>query len=373
MIGFGKAAQSMLEALLEVIPAKAITAGVVITTEKPRVRQQHLAVYQGTHPLPSRANLEATRRLMRLKKEYAIDKNDLVLCLVSGGGSSLLCLPEQGVTLRDVKTTTNVLLRSGATIQQINTIRTALSRVKGGKLAQWFFPARVVSCIISDVLGEDLALVASGPTLPGRATRARGTVRRLGIHNRLPASVKTCLRKPYKDKPHRTHAFLLADHATALAGMEHQAKSLGYGVKRLPFTGNPDTRVQAQTLVRRAQQLKPREVLISVGETTLRLPRHPGRGGRNQHFAAQVLQDMVSSSDPFTFASVASDGHDYTTPFAGAIIDHQTRKSVTKKKIPLPAYLDRCDSTTLFKKAGNSLLVTGDTGTNVCDLRIWMR
>ena len=380
--GGGKAAANMAEALEEIIPPEHLAAGVVNCRHSSRSTET-IEVREAGSPLPDERGVAGVRAMMSLKQNLELGEDDLVLCLISGGGSALLPHPADDITVGELETVTDRLLACGAEIGEINAVRKHLSLVKGGRLGQFYAPASVVSIIISDVLGNDLDVIASGPTVPDRSTfrDALNVVRKYGFADDLPSAVMRRLRKGAKgeveENPRRLpncSNHIIADNRRALEAMAESAQDEGLKpcIVTCEQTGRPE-----QVARRRADQVKagefdPADVVLLGGETTPVLPEEHGTGGRNQHYAAASIRAMEDYPGRWTVASVGTDGSDYIAGVAGAVVDQETSERARESGLDVGHFVERYDSYHLFEQLGGSLVWTGDTGTNVCDVIVYM-
>lgn len=382
VIGGGKASGLMAQALEGIIGAENITAGVV-NFKGGQVKTQKIKVIVAGHPTPDQRGVSGVSEMLALKDCYSIGESDIVICLLSGGGSSLLPYPVNGVSLNDKQKITELLISSGAKIAEINIVRKHLSRVKGGQLADFFSPAKVISLIISDVIGNDLATIASGPTTtdPSTFADARSVLKRYRLLNRAPKSVIDFIEKGRRGEAPETPKtlnnscnYIIGDNKLALEAMAAKAKELGFSPHVITSQQTGDTAEVAHTRAKEIIKGKYGEynVLLIGGETTIKLSLKAGRGGRNQHYAAVSLLAMADYPGRWTVASVGSDGSDFLPNVAGAIVDQKSLETSRAKRIDIETYLARYDSNSLLKKIGNSLIITGDTGTNVGDIIVYL-
>lgn len=379
VIGGGKASALMAHTLENILPLEKIEAGVVNCKNCDAVTKK-IKLNEAGHPLPDERGVSGVQQMLALKNQYSISKNDLVICLISGGGSSLMPCPVEGISLADKQKLTKQLLRCGADIHEINAVRKHLSRIKGGGLGRYFAPAQVISLILSDVIGNDLDVIASGITCPDTSTflSAFEVLRKYELLSNVPESIVEHLRLGCEGACPETpksltncHNHLLGDIAMALKSMLAKAVYLGFNPCIVTAGQRGET---TQVALKRAEEIILNEYagydcLLIGGETTPKLPANAGTGGRNQQFAAASLLALASYPPDWVLASVGTDGSDYLPDVAGAIIDNCTLKDAGKYDIK--SFVDRYDSHTLLKKIGNSLIVTGDTGTNVGDIVIY--
>jgi len=377
--GYGKASPAMAQGVEEVLGDR-IQGGLVVTKTGNARSVGKVRILEASHPVPDASSEFAARELMAFAE--AQTAGTLVLNCVSGGGSALLCAPAFGLTLADKQRVNELLLGSGAPITEVNTVRKHLSLVKGGRLAESFYPATVVNLVLSDVMGDKLATVASGPTIhdPTTWVEARSVVSRFHLDGKVPQKVLEVLedgaggRLP--ETPKSSHpAFTLCDdvlvggNAEALAAARAQAEALGYETTILSTDLQGEARTAAKIFVRRVQEATPgrRLAFLAGGETTVTVTGK-GRGGRNQEIAVGFARAIHEAGLAFegAFLSGATDGSDGPTDAAGGLLDGETLGRLA----PLagPALAENDTYTAL--EASGGLLKTGSTGTNVCDLQI---
>lgn len=383
--GFGKAAVPMAEALEDRLN-DCIGRGIVITKHghsKGSVLKR-IEVVEAGHPVPDDSGLEGTERIIDLLR--GSDDKTLVVCLISGGGSALLVSPCEGVSLSEKRKMTESLLRAGADIYEMNTVRKHISRVKGGRLAQFAFPGRVISLILSDVMGDRLDVIASGPTAPDGSTYhdALQVLKKYGLEKKAPPAITALLRRgvdgvvpetPREGDPvfQRVENVIIGNIGKALEAARQRAAGLGLDATVLSPAVTGEARDAGRRLAAAAagagkpEKKKAPLCLISGGETTVTV-RGAGMGGRNTELA---LAFAVASrgKDGITFLSAGTDGTDGPTDAAGAIVDGRTMKKAEELGLDPEAYLDNNDSYAFFSRTGD-LLITGPTGTNVMDIQI---
>ncbi len=361
VIGFGKASRAAA-AELEKMLGRRISGGIVLDVKGGNLKRIKSIV--GTHPLPSMKNMRATGEIVKILEKA--ESKDLVIVIVSGGGSALLCRPS-GIKCGELALVTKTLMRRGAEIREMNTVRKHLSEILGGQLVQMAHPATVLGLIFSDVPGDDMSMVASGPTVLDRTT-VRDAAKVLVKYDIIKScSLPGCdLRETPKDKNifRRVHNILVVANGVAAEAMKARARRLGYKTRILSTSLQGEARAVGRKL---ASLPKQGEAIIAAGETTVTVKGH-GVGGRNQELALGALGRIINGT---LVASCASDGRD-NSPAAGAIADALAKKTAQRLKLDVRGYLARNDSFPFFKKTG-SRIMTGTTGINVSDLMVALR
>jgi len=382
VVGGGKASGDMAAELEKIVGSDSITAGIV-NNKSGGDDLGRIRVVRAGHPVPDEAGVNSVKEMLSMKTHYTIGKGDLVLNLISGGGSSLLPCPVNGLTLEDKQAVTQLLLRCGADIKEINTVRKHLSRIKGGGLARFFAPARVISLIISDVVGDDLDVIASGPAVPDPSTYqdAFGVLEKYDLLDKAPQAVVDFIRRGCQgleaETPKRLPNcvnHLIGNNRMALDAMAEKARDLGIKPCIITSEMSGDTVEYAYGMAAKIEQghYKGCGALLIGGETTPTLPENVGRGGRNQHYAAVSMLAMWRYTPPWLVASAGTDGSDYLEDVAGAIVDDRSLACAETAALNVNDYIDRFDSNTLFKRMGKSLIITGPTGTNVSDVLVYL-
>ncbi len=318
-----------------------------------------------------------------LARLAAAGPGDVAVCLLSGGGSALLPLPVTGVTLDDKLRLTHELHAAGATIRELNAVRKHLSAVKGGRLAAAFRGKLLVSLILSDVVGDPLDVIASGPTAadPSTFADALAVVAKYGVGADVPRALDTLARgargevpETLKEPPAHVTNVVVGNNPAAVAGAARDAAARGFMVVNLGSAQTGDTVAAANGLagvVRDARRLHRLPVcLVGGGETTVRVPQNPGRGGRNTHFALALVHALGRDGTAgVCVLSGGTDGEDGPTDAAGAVATADTLAHARRLGLDPAGHLARCDATTFFERAGG-LVRTGLTGTNVADVRV---
>lgn len=396
VIGFGKASYYMARTVCEEFDEKMIAGGAVITkyghTEHGihasdiRVQDaglQGIRVFEAGHPVPDKNGMEATVEVIKLLKDNS-DKT-LVLCLISGGGSALLVAPYEGISLNDKQSITELLLQAGADITELNTVRKHISQVKGGRLAQIAFPSEVISLMISDVAGDRLDVIASGPTAPDNSSfkDAIEVIDKYGIIKKVPGNVMSILNKGIDGLIPETPAgddtvfrniqnIIIGSNRKAIKAAQSKAEALGIEAYVLSSEIKGQARDVGKWFAERAKEVKAENCdrvrcLISGGETTVKV-KGKGQGGRNTELALSFAIE-IEGIKGITMLSAGTDGTDGPTDAAGAIVDGQTVVQARNSGLDPNEFLDNNDSYKFFKVV-DSLLITGPTGTNVMDMQI---
>ncbi|HON61976.1 MAG TPA: glycerate kinase [Deltaproteobacteria bacterium] len=387
-IGIGKASSKMGAAVEDILKER-LSGGIVVTKYGHAERLKGIQVIEAGHPIPDENSVAGAEALYRIASRA--DENTLIINLISGGGSSLLSLPAEGVTLGDKQETTRVLLESGADIREINCVRKHISRVKGGRFAHAAFPARMINIILSDVVGDRLDSIASGIAVPDDTTYAQavGIVDKYRIRSVLPASVVSVLESGKAGKNPDTpkqgdHVFdrvlniLLGNNLAACRAARDHGTYLGYRSFLLTSMLTGEAREAARFFAAVARDIrrctsdfaKP-ALVVSGGETTVTV-KGDGKGGRNQEMALSFLNDFQEAQDDMEgihFLSAGTDGTDGPTDAAGALVGPGLLHRVRSSGLNTGAYLEKNDSYHFFQKAGG-LFVTGPTNTNVCDIQL---
>jgi len=384
VVGAGKATAAMAVAVEEILGDR-ISAGTINTKYEHALPLEQIQTVECAHPVPDRAGVDGTDGILSLLQD--LDAETLVLCLFSGGGSALLPAPADGLTLADKQETTQQLLACGATIDEVNAVRKHLSRIKGGLLARHAYPARTVALALSDVIGDPLDTIASGPTYPDSTTfvYCMELVDRYGLRQSLPAPVLHRLEAgvkgeipetPKKDDPcfSRATTHVIGNNALSIAAAEEAARNLGYNTlvlsSRIQGEAREVAAVQtaiAQEVCTAGRPISSPACIICGGETTVTLSGE-GKGGRNQELALAAALHL-NGWDQVTLLSGGTDGTDGPTDAAGAISDGHTLSRAQKLGLSPADYLARNDSYPFFQ-ALDDLLITGATNTNVMDLQI---
>jgi len=385
VVGFGKAACPIAKATEDSF-GDLIETGSVITKygHCSNYLLKHVRVYEAGHPVPDKNGLDGTEEIVRLLRDAGDDT--LVVCLISGGGSALLVSPPEGISLAEKQEITVLLLRSGADIHELNTVRKHISRVKGGRLAEIAYPAHVISLIISDVIGDRLDVIASGPTSADHSTYADAlsVLEKYRLMDVCPESIFTHLSRGAKGLLHETpkegdvifervENTIIGNNQMAIEAAKKKAEEMGFHAEILSTAVSGEARNVGKRLAREAMEIRKARsagrpiCLISGGETTVTVHGN-GRGGRNMELALAFAIE-VEGIDGITLLSAGTDGTDGPTDAAGAIVDGQTTRKARNLGLDPETYLRHNDSYTFFKRIGE-LFITGPTGTNVMDVQM---
>lgn len=384
VVGMGKATALMAKAVDEILGDR-ITDGCVVVKYGYTTDLKAIRIMEAGHPLPDENGLKGAQEIAGLVENAG--EKDLIIFLISGGGSALLPLPADGVGFAEKQGVTKQLLECGADIQEVNTIRKHISKVKGGQLARLAYPATIVSLILSDVVGDRLDTIASGPTVPDNTTfaEAQEIVRKYNLANKIPDSVRRRIESGAKgeieDTPKhgdkifgKTYNLIVGSNFIALKAIEEKARAIGYSTLILSSSIEGEARDVAKVLAAIAKEVTnsahPVQIpacIISGGETTVTI-KGEGKGGRNQELGLAAAIALAGIEN-VVLLSAGTDGTDGPTDAAGAIIDGQTVSRAQKTGINPNESLQNNDSYDFLKATGD-LLVTGPTNTNVMDVQI---
>ncbi|ABF62443.1 Hydroxypyruvate reductase (plasmid) [Ruegeria sp. TM1040] len=373
VLAVGKAAVPMMRATLAAL-AEPPAAALVVTNPENLTDVPGAEVIAGSHPVPDQSSADAGARVLSLVQ--TLTAADQLIVLISGGGSALMVAPAPGLSLADKATVNEMLLASGLEINRMNLIRQALSQLKGGGLCRAAAPAEVTALILSDVIGDDLRAIASGPTVAplGQKADARALLQAEGLWDALPAAVKTHLETPEDEREMpAAQNVLIGSNRFSLEAMRDHAKALGWHVPDLVDDLTGDVAEAAQRILDTAQTPAPDRptALLFGGETTVRLSG-TGRGGRNQELALRIAQAAKSLAGDWVFLSGGTDGRDGPTDAAGGLVTPDTWAEIARAGADPAALLANNDSYAALK-AADALVTIGGTGTNVADVQILLR
>lgn len=388
VVGGGKAGAAMAITLEQMLGER-LTEGIVNIPKgtMPEISPRKIKLVGAGHPIPDESGMEGTRRMVELVS--GLGQRDLVICLISGGGSALMPLPAEGITLSQLQEVTLLLLKSGATIQEVNAVRKHLSAVKGGQLARAAYPARMVSLIISDVVGDRLDTIASGPTYPDPATYsdALSVLKKYKLKEKVPPRIIVHLINGVKGVIPETpkvgeecfqNAYykIIASNADALAAAAEVGRTHGLNVHILTTTMQGEARHVGEYLshvtreVYETERPIPRPALLLLGGETTVTVKGEGIGGRNQELVLSTALGIAGLKTT-TIVSFSTDGIDGPTDATGAVADGFTIQRAEQLGLDPSCYLENNDSYHFFKELGD-LLITGPTGTNVMDVTALM-
>jgi len=381
VVGGGKQVTFVAAALEEVLGDR-ISEGLVVEKRGWGRKTNRITMVEGGHPLPDNGSVKGAKEIARIAEKA--DENDLVIVCVTGGCTSLITLPPNGLTLEDVREVYSLLLKSGAPIEDMNTVRKHLSRLGGGKLSMLIHPAELVGLIaIDEVVG-----LPWGPTVPDTTTfsDAVNVLLRYDLWDKVPEPARKCLERadPVEETPKRSdferagvriHNLVFAENKMLCRAAEKRAVELGLNAAIISTLIEGEARDVAAVLVGVAKEIERNDrpfkapcILIAGGETTVNIVGEPGEGGRNQELALAAAW-RIAGSERIVLASIGTDGTDGPTDIAGAIVDGYTLDRAGKMGINLPERLKRHDSSPIFRKLSDAIY-TENTGTNLMDLMI---
>ena len=406
LVGAGKAGVPMSRAVVETLQQSPLLwerfagGAVNVYGEQAKEVLPKVRLFAADHPNPNQESIEGARYALGILREAAA--GDLVIAVISGGGSSLLTLPAAAIGLENFRLTNELLVTGGASIQEVNTVRKHLSRVKGGRLRMAAPQASFLTLVLSDVIGDDLSSIASGPTVPDPSTfeDAIQVLRRHGLWGKVPAQVRNHLERGVEGKEEetlkeeqwekglaaRSFNLLVASNGVLLKALQSELGKPAYSelgkveVDATPATGKVEDVVdrhfrEAERLHEKARSDGTARVLLCGGEPIVRVPEHAmGRGGRSQHYA--LLAARRIAGHPWAVLSAGTDGIDGTSPAAGAVVDGDTIRVAREKGQSAERSLANFDSYGFFQgleeRSGEEFLIlTGATGTNVNDIMLW--
>ena len=382
MIAMGKGAPSFCRGLTDLI-GNSINRGIVISAEQYDPESENIISLKGDHPVPGKNSLNSAGELKQFVK--SVNKNDLVIALLTGGSSSMVVSPPEEISLNDLAEVSDLLLRSGAEIEEINTVRKHLSTIKGGKLAKMIHPARIISLTISDVIGSDPETIGSGPFTGDKTTfsDALKIMKKYNVEKKSGKNLIEYLKKgetgvisdtPFPDDPEfkNNRTFIIGKNINALNSAAMAADKLGYRTKILSDEVNGDVRDAAKRFAemirnRAGEKGRGKEILLFGGEFTVSV-KGKGKGGRVQEFLLSILMELKEETFPYLIAGAGTDGRDGNSDAAGAWIDNRTIIEIEGNPYStISRYLADNDSNSFFKKI-DQLIHTGPTGTNVMDI-----
>ena len=377
IIGAGKAAALMTQTVEDILDDQ-ITGGIVVTKHGHGLPMKKIKLYEAGHPIPDEGSVRATEEILKLADELTPD--DTVIFLLSGGASSLLADYPKGSNLAEVQEVFGLLLSSGATIHEMNTVRKHISGVKGGQLARHIYPARLYSLILSDVVGDDLDVIGSGPTTPDKTTfeDALAVLLKFAIINKTPPAVVRCIFEGCKgniaDTPKEgdpsfsyTHNIIIGSNRIALDAASGKARELGYHPRIVTHVLQGESRTLGHVIAAEAIDYKGTlpACLLYGGESTVTI-KGQGLGGRNMELALAAGTHILHHPN-ITILAAGTDGTDGPTDAAGAVVNAAIMKEALASQYNPAHFLENNDSYNFFSKV-NALIMTGPTQTNVMDL-----
>jgi len=378
VIGGGKAVGNMAHELEEIIGSDRIVAG-IINTVKGRYNLKKIKVNEVAYPLPEKKGEKGAIKMMQLKDKYKIGQGDLVINLLSGGASAMVPAPVDGISIKDQQKITELLLESKAQTPEINIIRRHLSKIKGGRLAQFFYPAKVVSIIISNVIGDRLEVIGSGPTAPDHTSfqDAKDVLAGHNLWEKTPESIKNHILKGVSGEIEDTPSVLenaanhiIGNSSIVLEAMAVKAKNLGYKPIIVFDDLSGNSREGAKRVARdiiKKQALH--NVFLFAGKTKIKTGKRDKDLSRNQQFVASLILEIKNIFSEWGVASLDTDGIDYHSQYAGTVLDH----NILNKVKDFSELQDIKKTTNFFKKNKDTQILTGDTGTNVGDVVIFIK
>uniref|UniRef100_A0A7V4NDG4 glycerate 2-kinase n=1 Tax=Fervidobacterium pennivorans TaxID=93466 RepID=A0A7V4NDG4_FERPE len=378
IVAIGKAAWRMAkaanDALIKRINDKVIRGVVVTKYNHSEGDIENFEIYEAGHPVPDENTIMATERVLELTSN--LKEDDMVLFLISGGGSSLFEVPMEGVTLEEIRQLNEQLLKSGANIVEINTVRKHLSKVKGGKFAQHVYPAKIISLVLSDVLGDRLDSIASGPAYPDGTTSQQALEVLKKYNITVSDKILDALAQETPKELSNVETFIIGSVKVACESAEKVASELGYNTLVLTTTLDCEAKEAGRFLASIAKEIKNNNrpigkpaAIILGGETIVKV-KGSGKGGRNQELALSFALG-IEGLENVVLCSFGTDGTDGPTDAAGGIVDGQTAQKIRKAGLSPENFLENNDSYNALKIAGD-LLLTGPTGTNVNDLIVML-
>ncbi|OYT30812.1 MAG: hypothetical protein B6U94_05240 [Thermofilum sp. ex4484_79] len=386
VIGAGKASGKMAKAIEELLGDR-IEEGVVVVPEETvsAFQSSRIEFIGSTHPIPSEKSVVAGERIINLVKN--LPKDSLIIALFSGGGSALVEKPVEDISIQDIALTSRLLMKSGADIYELNAVRKHLSEIKGGWLAKHAHPIPIISLLISDVVGDRIDTIASGPTAPDNTTfkDAIDAIEKYNLTDKIPKMVLEYISKgvkglkPETPKPNdpifrSVSNNIIASNIISLEAMRRKAEEIGYNTMILTSMITGEAREVGKVLAgigieisKSGNPITPPAVILAGGETTVTV-RGGGKGGRNQELALSAAL-ILKGYNGIVLLSIGSDGRDGPTDAAGAVVDGYTIEKALERGIDPKTYLYNNDSYTFFEKVGG-LIKTGYTSTNVNDFII---
>ncbi len=387
VIGCGKSATYLYKGLKKIVGQR-ISKGIIVSIKEYSFKDKKVKFFEGSHPIPDKSSLESGNAVYNYVKNE-IKSNDLVFFLISGGASSILIKPFQGINFEDKIKINKSLLLCGADIKEINCVRKHISAIKGGRLAELISPAKIITLIVSDIIDSPFEYIGSGPTIGDSTTfsdayevlkkynltqKLRAEIRDYflrGINNEIPDTPS-----PDSETFSKNYNFLIGDNLIALESAKKEAERIGIKTFILTSRDNGESSHVAKVyssmlkeIICSKDPIKSPLLILCGGELSVYV-KGKGKGGRNQEFVLNMLKELKTIKKPFYISSIGTDGIDGPTDAAGAWIDEKTINKVNKLKLNIDSYLKNNDSYNFFKRI-NQLIKTGPTRTNVMDFRMF--
>lgn len=365
VLGWGKASMGMVNSFFENFQGE-ILQGCVITQKNKEtiLRKGSIEISYGAHPIPDESSLQSGEKLLDIAR--GLNEKDTLVCLISGGGSSMFEVQKDGIDFKSLRTTYKLLLESGADIHEVNSMRRALSATKGGGLAKAAYPAKIINIIISDVPGNNLEDISSGPTVMDPfEIKPQEVLEKYAMGNKIDGQILEIIQKyrPINEKYFKNvETHIIADNKTAQIAMMKKAGEMGYDATQYEGYLLGEARLAVNSFIETHGDL-----IIGGGETTVTV-KGEGKGGRNQEFVLVGL-DIIGDG---VLASMGTDGIDGMTDAAGAIADINVHKTAIEKGYDVDIFLENNDSHKFFKDCGG-LIISGPTGTNVADICVYLK
>ncbi len=372
LIAFGKASAAMSRAVLRILKLSLAEGLIAVPHDYQGTLPDGMRIFHSGHPLPDEGSMEAGRALADILARTTED--DLVLVLISGGGSAMVELPRPGITLQDLRRLNTLLLHSGAPIASVNIVRRAISQIKSGGLARMAAPAKVVSLIISDVIGDRLSAIASGPTVlrAPKPEQVRAVLQKYQLWNRVPHNIRNTISKTTipSSRTRRPVNIIIGSNRLVIHAAQKTALELGFPTKILTSKLQGEAKIAGRRLSTSLRRTSEPHCLIAGGETTVHIQGN-GRGGRNQELALAAALELEGIPNCALMA-LATDGVDGPTPAAGAIVTGNTIPRARQLGLDPEGALNNNDSFP-FHQALHSTISTGPSGTNLNDLVVGLK
>jgi len=387
ILGCGKGATYLYKGVKKIVGQR-INSGIIVSIKEHSFKDKRVKFFEGSHPIPNKSSLESGNALYNYVKNE-IKSNDLVFFLISGGASSILIKPFQGINFEDKIKINKLLLLCGADIKEINCVRKHISAIKGGRIAELIFPAKIITLIVSDIIDSPFEHIGSGPTIGDSTTfsDAYEVLKKYNLTQKLRVGIRDYflkgINKEIPETPHpdseifsKNYNFLIGDNLIALESAKKEAERLGIKTFILTSRDNGEPLQVAKVYSSMLKEIlctkdpiKSPLLILCGGELNVYV-KGKGKGGRNQEFVLNMLKELKAIKKPFYISSIGTDGIDGPTDAAGAWIDEKTINKVNRLKLNIDSYLKENDSYNFFKKI-NHLIKTGPTRTNVMDFRMF--